>query len=317
MVSYILNDTPAISVPAETRRRVLDAMETLGYVPDRRAQSLRTRQTFTLAGIIPDITNPFYPAFERGIQDVAEQHGYDLVMYNTDGIAEKERKCLRSVQQGHVDGIIGVFFHATAADLRTLIERQIAVVRFESWRHQAGDLPLDTIYLDNRAAAHAAVSYLIACGHTRIGMIAGRLGPRAERVKGYRQALADHDLALDGDLVRDTDFTQTGGYTGMRELLALSPRPSAVFAANDLLAMGALLLLREQGLRVPDDVAVIGFDDIPTASLVTPPLTTVAQCERDIGRRAAEMMLERLSGAAPDEGRCEEMPYQLIVRGSA
>src|SRR5947207_5238134 len=140
MVSYILNDNAVIAVLPETRQRILDAIDQLGYVPDRRAQSLRTRKTYTIAGIIPDITNPFYPAFQRGIQDVAERHGYDLITYNTDGVAEKELKCLRSVQQGQADGIIGAFFHVTAEHLRPLLERGITVVRFEARKQEVGAL---------------------------------------------------------------------------------------------------------------------------------------------------------------------------------
>jgi LacI family transcriptional regulator len=247
---------------------------------------------------------------------VAERHGYDLITYNTDGAAETELKCLRSVRQGQADGIIGSFFHATAEHLRPLLDHGIAVVRFEARRQEVGDLPLDTIYLDNRAAAYAAVSYLIERGHRRIGMIAGRQGPRSMRVLGYRLALTDHNIPLNDSLIRDSDFTEQGGSAGMQELLALAPRPTAVFAANDLIAFGALLTLRDAGLRVPQDMAIVGFDDIPAARFVSPPLTTVAQCAHTIGRRAAEMVLERLNGELLEVGRCEEMPYDLIVRES-
>ncbi len=121
MVSYVVNDTPSISIPEESRQRVRDAVRTLGYVPDSTARSLRTRKSFTVAGIIPDITNPFYPAFERGIQDVAEDRGYDLISCNTDGIAAKEHKYLRLAQQGRVDGFVAVFFHVSDTDLRPLL----------------------------------------------------------------------------------------------------------------------------------------------------------------------------------------------------
>ena len=317
MVSYVLNDNAVIVVPAETRQRIMEVIDRLGYVPDRAAQSLRTRKTYTIACIMPDITNPFYPAFERGIQNVAERHGYDLITYNTDGLAEKERACLRSVQRGRVDGVIGVFFHLTAAHLRPLLDRDAAVARLEARRPETGPLPLDNLYVDNAAAARDVVSYLIDRGHARIGMIAGQQGPRGPRVLGYRAALDDHHIPYDDTLIRGGDFAEEGGYQGARELLALSPRPTAVFAANDLMAMGALIALREAGLGVPGDVAVVGFDDIPFARLVSPPLTTVAQRGDEIGRRAAEMVFERLSGAAPPEGRCEEMPYKLVVRASA
>lgn len=318
-VSYVLNGNPAISVPEATRRRILDAVDELGYVPNGIARSLRTQRTYMIAAVIPDITNPFYPAFERGVQEAAEAGGYDLIVFNTGGVAEKEHRCVRSLQQGRVDGVVGVFFHLKAEDLRPLLERNVAVVRLEAVKKGASslDLPLDNLYVDNVAASCAAVEHLIGRGHTRIGMIAGQGGPREARVRGYRAALAAHRLPPDEALIRDGDFSEDGGHRAMQSLLDGPRRPTAVFAASDVTAMGALVAIREAGLRVPEDVAVVGFDDIPVARLITPRLTTVAQFQENLGVRAAEMLLERLDGTAPEGGRSEEMPYELIVRESA
>lgn len=318
-VSHVLNNTPNIAIPEETRQRILEAMDDLGYVPDRMARSLRTRKTYTIASIIPDITNPFYPAFQRGIQDVAEHHDYDLIMYNTDGSAANERRCLRSLKQGSVDGAIAVFFHLGDEALQPLLERNIPIVTLVAGKQDVGDLPLDTLYIDNTAAAQMAVSYLIDRGHTRIGMIAGveATPPRRSRILGYRRALAEHHLPLDEILIQGCDFTEQGGCEGMQELLKLSPRPTAVFAANDLMAIGAMIAIREAGLRVPQDVAVVGFDDIPAAKLVNPPLTTITQFQEQLGKRAAEMLFERINGTAPENGCSVEMPFKLIIRESA
>src|ERR687893_1210922 len=221
MVSYVLNDNPVFSVPAETRQRILDAVDELGYIPNGAARSLRTRKTYTIASIIPDITNPFYPAFERGIQESAESHGYDLIVYNTGGVAERERRCLRSLQQGRVDGVVAVFFHLKAEDLRPLLERNVALVRLEAEKKGAGglDLPLDNLYVDNVAASRAAVEHLIGRGHERISMIAGQGGPRQARARGYHAALAAHGLPADETLIRDGDFSEEGGHHAMRSLL--------------------------------------------------------------------------------------------------
>jgi LacI family transcriptional regulator len=318
-VSYVLNGNPAISVPEATRRRILGAVDELGYVPNGAARSLRTQRTSTIAAVIPDITNPFYPAFERGVQEVAEAGGYDLIVYNTGGVAEKERRCVRSLQQGRVDGVVAVFFHLKAGDLRPLLERNVALVRLEAVKKGASslDLPFDNLYVDNVAASRAAVEHLIGRGHERIGMISGGSGPGKPRARGYRAALAAHRLPHDEALVRDGDFTADGGHQAMLGFLDEPRPPTAVFAANDVMAMGALVALREAGLRVPDDVAVVGFDDVPVAGLITPRLTTVAQFQENLGVRAAEMLLERLGGTAPEHGRSEEMPYELIVRESA
>jgi LacI family transcriptional regulator len=317
-VSYVLNGNSVISVPEETRGRILAAVDELGYVPNGIARSLRTRRTYMIAAVIPDITNPFYPAFERGVQEAAEASGYDLIVFNTGGTAEKERRCVRSLQQGRVDGVVAVFFHLKAEDLLPLLDRNVALVRLEAVKKGAGglDLPLDNLYVDNVAASRAAVEHLIGRGHERIGMIAGQGGPRQARARGYHAALAAHGLPPEEALTRDGDFSEEGGHRAMLSLLDGPRPPTAVFAASDVMAVGALVAIREAGLRVPEDVAVVGFDDIPVARLITPRLTTVAQFQENLGVRAAEMLLERLDGKAPEQGRSEEMPYELIVRES-
>jgi LacI family transcriptional regulator len=311
-VSLILNKADP-TIPEDTRQRVVAAAQTLGYVPDRAARGLRTNKSYTIASIIPTITNPFYPAFERGIQDVAEEHEYNLVIYNSDGIAEKERRALLSAQQSRVDGLIVVLFQVGAKTLLPLLEQNIAVVRLESRYKEPGEAPLDNLYIDNVAAAQEAVTHLIGRGHRRIGVLARNEGPGDMRVFGYRKALAAHGLARDETLVQQGDFTEEGGYEAMQRLLTLSERPTA----NDMMALGAMLAIQEAGLKVPQDIAVVGFDDIPTARLVHPPLTTVTHFQVDLGRRAAELLFERLSGKAPPHGRTVEMPYQLVIRKSA
>lgn len=269
-----------------------------------------------MAGIIPDITNPFYPAFERGIQDIAEDRGYDLITCNTDGVAARERKSLSLAHQGRIDGFVAVFFHVSAALLRPLLEQGVAIVRLEPGRKRVGPLPLDNIYVDNIAAARTATSYLVESGHHIIGMLTGRSGPQQSRLEGYRRALVDHGLPLDDALIQECGFQEDNGYDAMHALVQRSPRPTAIFAANDVIAMGALSAVRDAGLRVPDDVAIVGFDDIPAARLVSPPLTTISQFPEQLGRRAATMLFERLDGTVSGGGRCELMPHELIVRGS-
>lgn len=319
MVSYVLNDHPAVSVPTETRRRILDAMADLGYVPNIAARTLRTRKTLTIAAIIPDITNPYYPAFVRGIQDAAETSGFDVITYNTDGDEEKEHKALRSIQHGRVDGAILVSFHLVPSDLQPLAENGLALVMLGPIEPNWIDAGVDNLMVDNVGASRIAVNYLIERGHTRIGMIAGIAGtpPRERRVVGYCQAIAEHHIPLDEFLIRAGEFTETGGYDGMLELLRISPRPTAVFAANDLMAMGAMIALREAGVHVPNEMAIVGFDDIPAAKLVQPALTTIAQFPERLGQRATEMLFERLRGNTDFQGRLVTSACELIVRDSA
>jgi LacI family transcriptional regulator len=319
LVSYVVNDTASVSIPDETRQRILNAVTELGYVPNSAARSLRTRKTLSIASLIPDITNPFYPAFERGILDVAEANGYDLIIYNTDGIAEKERKCIRSVRQRNVDGAVMTVFHLTPDEFRPLREEGIAVVVLGPHDDQWIEAGIDNVYVENVDAARTIVTHLIDRGHRRIAMIAGveATPPRERRVLGYEQALAEHDIPLDPILIRGGNFNETGGYQGMKELLKLQPLPTAVFAANDLMAIGAMLALREAGLKVPDDMAIVGFDDISAAALVDPPLTTMAQFPERLGLRASEMLFERLRGDAPEHGRIERKSCELVIRESA
>ncbi len=223
-----------------------------------------------------------------------------------------------SLERAGVDGAIVSLFHHGVEHLRPLIEQGIPVVYWRG-RPLEKDLIIDLIFVDNVAMAKTAVSYLIGKGHTRIGMIAGLedTPPRKNRIQGFCEALTEHELPLDEILIQDGDFTETGGYQGMKKLLNLKKRPTAVFAANDLMALGAMLAIREANLRIPEDIALVGLDDIPAAKLVHPPLTTISQMQEDIGRTAAEMIFERIEGTAPDESRLVEMPYKLIVRESA
>ena len=321
VVSYVLNDDRSVSIAPETRRRVLDAIAALGYVPDDAARSLRSRRTLTIAAVIPDITNPFYPAFIRGVQDVAGANGYDLIAYNTDGTLEGERRGLDTVRRGRVDGLIINPFHLDPGDILPILTGGTPVVINGEYHLDAfpSDLPLDRVYVPGDAAARSLVEFLISQGHTRIGMIAGEdaTPPREGRVRGYRQALATHHIPLEEALIRGGGFTEAGGYEAMRELLALRPRFTAVFAANDLMALGAFIACRERGIRVPADIAIAGFDDIPAARLVSPALTTVAQFPERTGRHAAEQLMDRLGGRYTGPTRLDLLQHKLIVRESA
>ena len=316
MVSYVVNKG-SVSIAQETHQRIVDAMNRLGYVPNVTAQRLRANKTATIAGVIADITNPFYPAFERGVQDVVDGENYDLIIYNTDGGAEKEKKVLASLLQGRVDGVVGVFFHLSAKDLIPFVEQNIAVVRLEAMPKKAGALPIDNIYIDNIAASKRAVEHLIQKGHSRIGILASQDGPSRFRISGYKQALSEHNIQLDDRLIRIGSYNEEGGYRAMQALLALREPTTAIFAVNDLMAMGAMVAIREAGLRIPDHIAVVGFDDIPSAKLIDPALSSINQRQRHMGQRAVTMLFERLRGEVSEAGRSVEMPFELIVRQSS
>jgi LacI family transcriptional regulator len=320
VVSYVVNNVRSVSIPDETRARVQAAIADIGYVPDHAARSLRSRRTSTIAAIIPDITNPYYPEFIRGIQDTARDRSYDVLAFNTDGDREREWAAIEAARRSRADGLIVTPFFVTINDLSPLLAAGTPVTVMGQVPGEASpDLPFDTASISGEDAARAVVSYLIDRGHTRIGMIAGQSAtpPRESRIRGYLQALREHHVVMEEVLIRGGDFTEAGGYEAMRELLALVHRPSAVFAANDLMAMGALLACRELGVDVPTGIALAGFDDIPAARLIQPPLTTLDQHARATGQRAAELLLSRLDGSYTGPPRHETLGFALVPRESA
>ncbi len=317
-VSQVLRNPEAPNIPEETRQRVLDAARVLGYVPDRLARSLRTGKTHIIAVVIPDITNPFYPALVRGVQDEAEAHDYHVATYNTDGDAGKEARVLEVVLQARLDGLIFAPFHLDSHQVDALLARGLPVVLFAD-QDEYERFNLDTVGTDACSSAVLAADYLVGRGHRRIAMLTSTLATAGlSRAAGFRQALAHHKLDLDEELIIwCKDFTEKAGAAGMEQVATLRPLPSAVFAASDQLALGALQAARELGLHVPHDVAIMGIDDISSARLVSPALTTIAQDQELQGRSAARFLLDRISGAYQGPARRLSMPFRLVVRESA
>ncbi len=315
-VSLVLGEAKAHGIPEETYARVAQVARELGYVPNRFAQALKTNRTMTLACVVPDVANPFYPSLLRGIQSVADAAGYDVIALNTDGAASRERRFLDWSLRGTIDGAIGVFFKIRAPDFAPVTQAGIGVVRVETSAKRGGALPIDNLYVDNIAAAAAATRYLIEKGHRRIAMIAGLGGPETNRSAGYLRAM--REAGLEPQLASQGDFNEEAGYHAARDVLDARPRPTAIFAANDLMALGAMTATREAHLAIPEDIALMGFDDIFAARVVTPALSTVNQFQHDLGRAAAEMLLQRLTELPRDApGRRREMPFAIVTRQSA
>lgn len=266
-VSMVLAGNAGAAVSADTVERIHGAARQVGYVPNRFAQALKTSRTMTLACIVPDITNPFYPSLIRGVQSITDGLDYDVIAVNTDGTPERERHVLHWSAQGRVDGVIGVFFTLRAPDFAPLTGLGVPVVRVEASRKAGGALPIDDIYVDSRAAAAAVTEYLLGRGHERIAMIAGTGGPRDFRIEGYRATL--RGAGREPLVVLDELFDEDGGLRAAEAILDGPFAPTAIFAANDVMAIGAMQAIRSRGLSIPGDVAVVGFDDIPAARLVT------------------------------------------------
>lgn len=303
-------------VRASTREHVERVARELGYRPNALATSLRVQRTNTAMIVIPDITNPFYPSLARGVQDVLRSRDYHTILGNTDATEHEERAFLEAAGSGRVDGLVFMGFHVAAAELEPLAEAGIAVVNL-GYGDTSGRI--DTVRSDDRAAAAEAVAYLLRSSPEGVGLIDGDAASpvAAERLAGFLDAYRDAGQEVPDGYVVTTDFTRHGGREGMRHLLAHPRPPRAVFCANDMIALGAIETTRELGLSVPDDVAVMGCDDIDAAQIATPRLTTVRNSADAIGRACGELLLSRMTGEYTGPARTIVVPHTLVVRESA
>jgi DNA-binding LacI/PurR family transcriptional regulator len=316
-VSIVLNATEtAIRVSSATRSRVLASAESLGYVPNHAAQSLRRQRTRIITFINPSPDNPYFAEVVAGAQATAEKAGYSISIA---AIPTREAaiQSLAHLNAGTSDGVIvGSRDPRVLAALSTGIRRGLAVVALQV---DADDLAVPVVRTDRAAGGYLATRHLVDLGHRRIGhlMDAAAYASRPiERTAGYRRALAEAGIAPDPNWVVQGANTVAGGDASMRALLQRgAPMPTAVFAFNDLMAIGALHALRTSGLRVPDDVAVVGFDGIELGAFTTPELTTVEQPRAEVGKRAVELVFESLDASASRPAHVT-LPVRLVVRES-
>ncbi|MBC7810521.1 MAG: LacI family DNA-binding transcriptional regulator [Burkholderiales bacterium] len=299
-------------VRESTRLRVLEAVHQLKYERNAVAGSLRSERTFMVALSIPDITNPFWPEVARGVQDAVEQGGFTVVFMNNDWDAERESKHLRRMHQKQFDGLI---INPTGTLNTDLLDLHIPIVVLASGEAFPD---FDTVSSDSTQAVRLAMEHLIGLGHRRIGLIAGPERRRKSHTHRdtYIKVCSEHGLDIDAELMLRKSFSQQGGYDAMQEFFALEHPPSAVFAVNDIIALGALRAAQSAGVRVPDDVSIMGMDDIFAAATAYPPLTTIAKPKYDIGRTAAQFLLERIEDAPVDFMRHSLLPCTLEKRGS-
>jgi len=270
------------------------AINELGYHPSRVARRLRMEATTILGLVISDIANPFFPSVARGIEDVAYDNNYSLLLCNTDENPAKEALYVRVLLAEKVAGVIISPTDENSTTCQVLIESGIPVVTMD---RRLPRLAVDTVIVDNVQGAYQAVSHLINLGHRSIALIGGpaHITTGRERQEGYTKALKDHGLAIDEGMIKVGDFKQESGYQRARELLEMTSPPTAIFAANNLMTLGALNAIHERGLDIPGDIAIIGFDDMPWATSLRPSLTVVSQPTYELGRIAAELLLARIS----------------------
>jgi len=299
----------------EARRAVLEAAREIGYVPNQIARSLRTRRTQLAGLLIGDVENSFYSAIAKNVESVAKNAGYHIVLCNSNDDPATEKEYLQLLEGMRVDGIIITPTGRNQAYLRRLVEKGTVIVQID---RRTDGLKADAILLDNKEAARAAVSHLIAAGHARIGILTGPLDllTARERLAGYQQALTEHGVQISPDLIRAGSFLHDYATEAAAELLKLRPAPTAIFAANNVLAEGCLQALGGAGMRVPRDMSVVAVDDVPWMSMISPPLTAVRQPVADMARSAAELLLRRLREDGPISPSTSVFHSDLIIRGS-
>ncbi|WP_207456548.1 LacI family DNA-binding transcriptional regulator [Herbiconiux sp. SYSU D00978] len=323
------------SVSEATRSHVLAVAARLGYRVNSLARSMTTGVTKTLGVVLADVANPFFAGVLRGLSDAAKQEGYDILVLSTNEELSEEKAAVGLLLDKQVDGLI-VASAATRNDdlahLQAVRERGVPIVLID--RLLAG-FDADSVVINNREAAREAVATLIEAGHTRIGFVwgpvtvqpaedleamrsvlDGALWSDGERLRGYLDALADADLEFDTSLVTHVIKTETQATRAVSGMLALAEPPTAFFTTETDATVGTLRALRNRRLRCPDDVSLLGFDDTPWADVMEPPLSMVAQPMRDVGARAAELLIARIHGGDDEPLVHEVLPAQMVERGS-
>lgn len=312
-VSRVINQSGYVS--AKTRQRILEVLKAHNYYPNELARSLISKQSNTIALVVSDVTNPFFTTLARGVEDVAIKNGFSVVLCNTDENPEKESLYLELVLKKRMDGVILAPAGKFDQKLKLLGERKIPLVLVD---RKLKRLKADVVCSDNVKGARLAVNHLVKLGHKRIAMITGPLHvtTSSERLEGYRAALQEHGVEIEERLIKEGRYNRESGYKLTEELLSLDSPPTAILAANNFLAIGAILALRARGLRVPEDMALISFDDVEVTSLIYPFMTAVVQSSYTMGTIAAQMLLERIEGKVSSESREVVLNVDLVVRQS-
>ncbi|MFP4016470.1 MAG: LacI family DNA-binding transcriptional regulator [Halanaerobiales bacterium] len=310
-VSRVLNKQ--VSVSPETRARVEKAISELNYQPNYLGRNLRRAETKIILVILQNISNPFYSKVVEGIEDVGHRYGYNIMICNTDSEAERERSYLDLLVNRLVDGVI-LMEPEIESDELTRIGNNYPVVQCCEYKEGA-DVP--HISIDNIAAGYTAVNHLIKLGHKRIGMISGynRLLSAMQREKGYKKALKEADIEYEEGLMKYGSYGFTGGFRATKELLQMDNPPTAIFAISDITAIGAIKAIKESDLRIPEDIAVVGFDNTSIASMYDPQLTTISQPRYKLGKVSMEILMDLIkNGNVPS--REIYMEHELIIRES-
>lgn len=317
-VSRVLNQSDAaVQISEETRQRVLAAVKQLGYRPNAVARSLRTQRTQTIALLLADMSNGFYYTMARAVQEIARSYDYEVLISNSDHVYENEKHFCEIVLSRGVDGVLMAPQRITSEEIGRYAMQ--ANVPFVVLGKHIDHPNVDIVYVQDEQATYEATQWLIqAGGHRRIGYfgVPDYLPPGVGRQRGFTRAMHDAGLTVDPKFMQTGDFSLRSGSAAAQALIDGGELPSALVVINDLMAIGAILALQDAGYSVPGDVAVVGFDDAPEATIVRPALTTIKQDAHDIGQKMATALFERIDNPGITERRRFVSDYQLITRQS-
>lgn len=308
-VSRALSNPEKVS--PESLDKVHKAIAEVGYRPNMLARNFRSARAYAVVVLVPDIANPFYSLFIRALEDRAHQKGYAVLLGDTRGTPERELEYIRRVETRLADGIVQL--RPSSEKSQNNIPADVPCVNACGCEYTTGP----AIRIDNRGAAKSMVNYLISLGHKRIGVISGlKDNPHAiDRLEGYKEAIAEAGIPFEKDLIAEGDFTMWSGLNAAFQFCNMKNRPTAIFSMNDEMAIGAMQTLKNQGIRIPEDMSVTGFDDIAYAKYSDPSLTTISQPAEEMGKMAMDMLLKVIEGEPLSQRECV-LPTEFIIRKS-
>ncbi|MFN8485363.1 MAG: LacI family DNA-binding transcriptional regulator [Anaerolineae bacterium] len=313
-VSRVINNFDYVS--EENRRRVHEAIAEMGYVPNTVARSLRSKRTNTLALVLTDVANPFFTTVARGVEDTASKAGYTVILCNTDESEAEQQKYLDVLIQKQVDGVLLVPATSSPESVRFIQKHKTPLVILD---RRIGGTDADIVRGDSEGGAYALVKLLLELGHRHIAMLSGPRGVSTaeDRVVGYRRALAEAGIRAESKRISYGAFSRVSGYEMARRAMAVLPQPTAIFAGHNFMGIGTMQALREIEMRVPEDVAVVCFDDLPLDFLTVPFFTMAAQPAYEMGKKATELLLARLADEGPHEPQEIVLPSEIVIRRSS
>ena len=302
----------------QTKRKILAVAKEMNYAPHSAAKTLKMRHTNKIIFAVPDICNPFYFDMINGINQVLEEYGYLMILFYTKHSLKEELKAIQNVKEKVADGMIMVSFNFTEDNIGAINALNAPVVLTNQYVSPEGEDRFDYVYVDTYTGIKIATEHLLAQGIADIGYVGGSLGEQTgyQRFCGYRDALHEAGLPFADRFVAESDYTEKGGYATAQSWLRQSDRPHGIVAANDLMAIGVMKACEEAGLRIPEDIAVVGMDNLDIASRVYPKLTSVAMMQEEIGRNAAQVLMDRIRGVPRERAEIKLEP-RLVVRESS